>query len=57
MLLEALLTVDWTALGWLEWNLGLLSTVAAGDFVHLAWSTVVTAPFSITHIFHSYYVI
>ena len=57
MLLEAFLTVDWTALGWLEWNLGLLSTVAAGDFVHLAWSTVVTAPFSITHIFHSYYII
>ena len=57
MLLEAFLTVDWTALGWFERNLGLLSTVAAGDLVHLAWTTVVTAPLSITHNFHSYYVI
>ena len=56
MLLEAFLAVDWSTLGWLEWNLGFLSTVAAGDLGHLAWTTV-AAPLSITHIFHSSYVI
>jgi hypothetical protein len=56
VLLEAFLTVDWTAFGWFEWNLGFLSTVAAGDLVHLSWTTVVPAPLSITHNFHSYYV-
>jgi hypothetical protein len=57
VLLEAFLTVDWSTLGWLEWNLGFFSAVAAGDLSHLAWTTVVAAPFSITHIFHSSYVI
>ncbi len=56
VLLEAFLTVDWTTLGWFEWNLGFLSTVAAGNLGHLSWTTVVTAPLSITHNFHSYYV-
>jgi hypothetical protein len=57
VLLEAFLTVDWTTLGWLEWNLGFLSTIAACDLVHLSWTTVVAAPLSITHYFHSYYVL
>ena len=56
MLLEAFLTVDWPAFRWLERNLGFLSTVAACDLVHLAGTTVVAAPLSITHYFHSYYV-
>ena len=53
MLLKAFLTIDWSAFGWFEWNLGFLSTVAAGDLVHLSWTTVVPAPLSITHNFHS----
>jgi hypothetical protein len=57
VLLEAFLAVDWSTLGWLEWNLGILSTVATFDLVHFAWTTVVAAPFSITHIFHSLFVI
>jgi len=57
VLLEAFLTVDWTALGWFERNLGFLSTVAAYDLVHLAGTTVVATPLSITHIFHSYYLL
>jgi len=56
VLLEAFLTVDWSAFGWFEWNLGLLATVAAGNLVHLFWTTVEPAPLSITHYFHSYYV-
>jgi hypothetical protein len=47
---EALLTVDWTTLCWLEGNLTFLSTVRARYFVHLAWSTVkVTSTISISH--------
>ena len=56
VLLEAFLTVDWSTLGWFEWNLGLLATVAADDLVHFSWTTIISAPFSITHYFHSYYV-
>ena len=56
VLLVAFLTVDWTSLGWFEWYLGFLSTIAAGNLVHLSWTTVSPAPISITHIFHSYYV-
>ena len=55
VLLEAFLTIDWSTLGWFEWNLGFLSTVAADDFGHLSWTSVVTAPLSITHNFHSYF--
>ena len=55
VLLEAFLTIDWSTLGWLEWNLGFLSTVAADDLGHLSWTSVVTAPLSITHNFHSYF--
>jgi len=56
VLLIAFLTIDWTTLGWFEWNLGFLSAVAADNLVHLTGTTVVPAPFSITHIFHSYFV-
>lgn len=57
VLLIAFLTIDWTSLSWLEWNLGFLATVAAGNLVHLTWTTVVPAPLSITQYFHSYYIV
>jgi hypothetical protein len=57
MLLEAFLTVDWSAFGRFERDLGFLTTVAADDLVHLSWTTIISAPFSITHYFHSYYTI
>ena len=56
VLLEAFLAVNWTAVGRLEWDLGFLATVRAGDLVHLSGAAVVTAPLSKTHIFHSFYV-
>jgi len=56
VLLEAFLTVDGTAFGWFERNLGFLTTVAADDLVHFSWTTIISAPLSITHYFHSYYV-
>ena len=55
--LEAFLTVDWTTFCWFEWYFTFLSAVAADDLVHFAWTTVIIAPLSITHNFHSYYVV
>ena len=54
VLLVALLAIDWTTLGWFEWNLGFFATVAADNLVHLTGTTVVPAPLSITQYFHSY---
>lgn len=56
VLLEAFLAVYWTAFRWLERNLGFLAAVRADDLVHLSGASVVTAPLSITHHFHSFYV-
>jgi hypothetical protein len=53
---EALLTVDRTALCRLEGDFRLLAAVRAYYLVHLAWSTVEAAPFSITHFIHSFFV-
>jgi len=55
--LEAFLTVDWTTFCWLEWYFTFLSAVAADDLVHFSWTTVIIAPLSITHNFHSYFVV
>jgi len=54
MLFVAFLAVYWSALGRLERDLALLATVCANCFVHLSGAAVVTAPFSITHVFHSF---
>jgi len=36
MFLEAFSTVDWSVSAWFERDLGLITAVAARDFVHLA---------------------
>jgi hypothetical protein len=56
VLLEAFLAVHWPALGRFERDLGFLAAVRADDLVHLSGASVVPAPLSITHIFHSFYV-
>jgi hypothetical protein len=56
VLLEAFLAVNWTAFGRFERDLGFLAAVRADDLVHLPGAAVVTAPLSITHNFHSFYV-
>ena len=57
VLLEAFLAVNWTAFCWLEWYFAFLSAVTTNGLVHFAWTTIVVAPFSITHNFHSYYIV
>ena len=58
VLLVAFLAVYWTSFRWFERNLCLFSAFWTSDLVHLAWTAVVvTASLSITHIFHSYFVI
>ena len=57
VLLEAFLAVNGTTFSWLEWYFTFLSAVTTNGLVHFAWTTVVVAPLSITHNFHSYYVV
>ncbi len=56
VLLVAFSAVNWTAFGRFERDLGFRAAVRADDLVHLSGAAVVTAPLSITHNFHSFYV-
>ena len=51
MLLVAVPTVDWSALGRLERDLALLAAVRTDGLVHLAGASVEASPVTITQLF------
>ena len=55
VLLIAVAAVDRPALGWLKWNLSLLTAVRASNIVHFAWPIVPGAESALTSVsVHSY---
>ena len=57
VILVAFLAVYRTSFRWFERDLCLFSAIWTNCFMHLTWTAVVvSAPFSITHNFHSYIV-